>query len=336
MKLKIIILLIFTIVIQSCKKDKIILQPKNELKRFSKVKEQIFDLDTINFSEIKGKNGTLIYFNKNDFNIDKKSKVKVILKEYFEFNELVFNNINTVTDKNELLESSGVIYLEFQSDGKKINLKKNKFIEIKLPKEQLKESQLFYAKVDSLKPVKWKKDDPKYKRIIRVLNVGGGITIEREYIIPSDSLSFYNKKWKKEMLDYQNRISELTKMENYAIRLLSDKYNTMSLINFDTFIKSGVKLIDFQIESNNKSVEQLSFYIIYKNRKSFVSLYKTKDNLNFNKIPFIENETSLLVIGNENGNLLFDIIEIKENINKKLIFNLKKYDKKQVQNLLKR
>lgn len=336
MKFNITLLILLSILFQNCEKEKIILNPKNELEKFSKVKEQTFDLDTLSFSEIKGKNGTLIYFNKNDFNVEKESKVKVILKEYFELKDLIFNNINTITDKNELLESSGVIYLEFQSNGKKINIKKNKFIEIKLPKEQLKESLVFYAKIDNFKQVKWKKENIEYTKIINKVNFGGGITLEREYIFPSDSLSFYNEKWKKEMEDYQDYINRINKMNNYATRLISDKYNKMSLINFDTFIKSGIKLIDFQVDFKDKSIEQLTFYVLYKNRKAFVSLYKTIDDLNFNKIPFIENETSLLVIGKKNEKLLFDIINLKQNSTEKFKIHWKKYDENQIEILLKK
>ena len=337
MKFSITLLILFSLLFQNCKKEKIILNPKNELEKFSKVKEQVFNLDTLSFSEIKGKKGTLIYFNKNDFNTKKESKVKVILKEYFSLEDLVFNNINTITNKGELLESSGVIYLRFETNNKKINLKKNKFIIVKLPKEQLKESEIFYAKVDSLNQFKWKKDELKYTKVIKNENVGGGITIEREYLIPSDSVSYYNKKWKKENEEYQDKVRRQIEMNEemniYASRLLSGNFE---FINCDTFIRNGVKTIDFKAELIGESIEQLTFYILYKNRKSFVSLFGTIDNLNFKKIPFIENETSLLVIGNKNGELLSDLIEIKANSKELLKIDLKKVDNNQIESLLKK
>lgn len=333
MKFNIIILLVLSVFFQSCKEEINISNSINHLKKFSKIKEQIFDLDTLSFSEINGENGTRIYFIKNDFEVKKGAKVKVILKEYFDFKDLVYSNINTVTNKGELLESSGVIYLRFQSNNKKINLKKNKFIQIKLPKEQLKESQIFYAKIDSLNQFEWEKNKLEYTKINRKLNVGGGITIEKEYLVPLDSVSFYNEKWKKEITDYQNSIDIINKRNNYVSRLLSGNFE---FVNFDTFIKSGVRSIDFEVEIEGKSIEQLTFYVLYKNRKSFVSLFKTIDNLNFKKIPFIENETSLLVIGNKDGKLLSDIIVIKENSKEKLKIHLKKYDKTQIEILLKR
>jgi hypothetical protein len=333
MKFSITLLIFFSLLFQNCKKEKIILNPKNELKKFSTVKEQIFDLDTLSFSEIKGKNGTLIYFNKSDFNIKKESKVKVILREYFSLEDLVFNNINTITDKRELLESSGVIYLSFETENKKIYPKKNKFIIVKLPKEQLKESEIFYAKIDSLSQFKWQKDKLNYSTIINKRNVGGGITVRQEYLIPSDSISYYNEKWKKENEEYQNRIAEINKMNDYASRLLSGKYQ---FVNFDSFIESNIKRIDLEAELIGESTEQLTFYILYKNRNSFVSIYKSIDNLSFKQIPIIENETSILVIGNKNGKLLSDLINIEINSKENIKINLKKTERTEIENILKK
>ena len=331
MKFSITLLILFSLLFQNCKKEKIILNPKNELEKFSTIKEQIFDLDTLSFSEIKGKEGTLIYFNKSDFNIKKESKVKVILREYFSLEDLVFNNINTITNKGELLESSGVIYLSFETKNKRIYPKKNKFIIVKLPKEQLKESEIFYAKIDSLNQFKWEKDKLNYSTIINKINVGGGITVHQEYLIPSDSISYYNEKWKKENEEYQNRIAKINEMNNYTSRLLSGKFE---FINFDSFIESNIKRIDLKAELIGESAEQLTFYILYKNRKSFVSLYKSNDNLNFKQIPVIEDETSMLVIGNKNGDLLFDLIKI--NSKKNIKINLKKTERTEIENILKK
>ena len=333
MKFSITLLILFNLLFQNCKKDKIILNPKNELEKFSKVKEQVFDLDTLSFSEIKGKNGTLIYFNKSDFNIKKESKVKVILKEYFNFEDLVFNNINTITDKGELLESSGVIYLSFETENKKIYPKKNKFIIVKLPKEQLKESEIFYAKIDSLSQFKWQKDKLKYSKVINKRNVGGGIINHQEYLIPSDSISYYNEKWKKENEEYQNRIAKINKINDYASRLLSGKYE---FINFDSFIKSKIELININAELIGEPIQQLTFYILYKNRKSFVSLYRFNNNLNFEQIPIIENETSMLVIGSKNGELLYDLIDIKINSKKNVKINLKRIERTEIEKIFKK
>ena len=333
MKLSISLLIVFSLLFQNCKKEKVILNPKNELEKFSTVKKQVYNLDTLSFSKIKGEKGTLIYFNRSDFNINKNSKVKVILKEYFSFEDLVFNNINTITEKGKLLESSGVIYLSFESGNEKIYPKKNKFIIVKLPKKQLKESEIFYAKPDSLNQFKWEKDKLNYSTIINKKDAGGGITIYREYLIPSDSISYYNEKWRKENEEYQNRINEINEMNNYGSRLLSGKYE---FINFDSFIENKIERIDINAELIGDSIEQLTFYILYKNRKSFMSLYKTNNDLNFEQIPIIENETSMLVIGSKNGELLYDLIDIKINSKENIRINLKRIERNEIEKILKK
>jgi len=337
MKHKIFIILLL-ILFQNCKNDEIIIQPKNELQKFSKVKEQIYDLDTLSFSEIKGKKGTIIFFNRNDFNVNKNSKVKVILKEYYDFKELIYNNINTVTLDNKLLESSGVIYLKFISEGKKIKLKKNKFIEIKIPNKNLEENKLFYAKMDTIKPIKWLEDRTKFKKVT-LFNPDYGIYLE--FLIPVDSLDVYNKILEKEMLEYKQNIENIEKaekLENYASFLITQKYNEMNLMNFDKFIKSKINLISFDIELKNKSIKELYVYVIYKNRKSFISysMEINNDKFKFIDIPYINNQTDLLIIGSKNGKLLYNIIEIKEKPDKIFKVRLKKYNKDRVENLIKR
>ncbi len=122
----------------SCKDDKKVeLKPENYLQELNEVELQIFELDTISFSKIEGKNGTEIWFKREAFEVNDNQKITVQLKEFYDFKELIFNNINTITNKGELLESSGVIYLDFLADGKSLKLKENNRIGVKFPENRL-------------------------------------------------------------------------------------------------------------------------------------------------------------------------------------------------------
>ena len=89
----------------------------------AKVESQFFDLDTIALKEIEGKNGTKIYFLRESFDVDATDKISLELKEFYNISDLIRNNIRTITHDNKLLESSGVIYLNFTKNGEELKLK---------------------------------------------------------------------------------------------------------------------------------------------------------------------------------------------------------------------
>lgn len=331
MRLKFVIITVLIITFQSCIEDKIILSPKNTLKEFSKVKEQIFDIGSSEFEEIKGKKGTILYFNKNDFEIEKDADVRIILKEYFTLEELIYNNIRTITGNGELLESSGVIYLRIESNGKKINLKKNKFIIAKFPKEQIENMEIFYAETDSLNQFLWKKDSIKYTTIIRSENRGGGVTIDTEYIVPSDSIDFYNQKIDKEIEEYQNKIKEY----NQTIGSISTAFNdNYEFINIDKLVVEDLVEIDIEFELSIQEIEFLTIYFFYENKNSFISHYLIDNDLSFEKMPIIKNQTSVFIVGQKNRNFYMDNFEIDEKSSKYKI-NLKRVKKEKIVNFIK-
>jgi hypothetical protein len=126
MKKQILTYFLVSISVFSCKKDIAKFEPTNPFEKVVLVESQVFDLDTIGVKEIIGEKGTKIYFNREDFEIGKNDKVSVELKEYYNRLELISDNLNTITDKNELLESNGVIFLKFKSGDKELKLKDKK------------------------------------------------------------------------------------------------------------------------------------------------------------------------------------------------------------------
>ena len=127
MKKIIVIITIGILFFQSCTEDKVsknkIFNPfqENENARES----QFFNLDTVQLKEITGKYGTKIYFDRNSFNVKGTDKITLELRELYSIQDLIKNNIRTITSKNELLESSGVIYLNFKRNGENIDLAGN-------------------------------------------------------------------------------------------------------------------------------------------------------------------------------------------------------------------
>jgi hypothetical protein len=147
------LILAFTV---SCKKDKKVeLKPENYLQELNEVELQIFELDTISFSKIEGKNGTEIWFRREAFEVNENQKITIELREFYDFKELIFNNINTITNKGELLESSGVIYLDFLADGKSLKLKGDNRIGVKFPENRLQNNNIYSGTKDSLNRFAW-------------------------------------------------------------------------------------------------------------------------------------------------------------------------------------
>ena len=134
------ILIVFSLVLLTigCQKDeKEIFIPKNYLEEFQTEKIQIFDLDTLSSKEIKGKNGTIINFNRSDFEVNTNELVTLELLELYDFKEILYRNLSTITTDNELLETNGVLYISFKSNNEEIKLKENKVLMVYPPKESL-------------------------------------------------------------------------------------------------------------------------------------------------------------------------------------------------------
>lgn len=112
------ILLIFGL-FTNCEREKQEFQPTNHLQKFSQVESQIFELDNTSWQLVRGKLGTEIYFVRDNFEIEENHKITLELKEFYDSEELLYNNINTITNKNELLESNGVIFIDFKTNGGK-------------------------------------------------------------------------------------------------------------------------------------------------------------------------------------------------------------------------
>lgn len=318
MKIAYIVLAAF-IVLTSCQKEEKLNNIfKNHLSEFQSEKKQIFDLDTIPFKLIKGKNDTKIYFNRADFDISKDQKITLELIELYDFKEVLFRNMSTVTTQNKLLETNGVLFIEFKSKGKTVKLKEGKILKVIPLKERLDGNDIFIAKTDSLKNTKWLKTRQDYITVESYK--GGGITVI--YEIHQDSLESFRRR-EDQILESKKEIQDFFVIEN----------GNFGWINIDRVVDVDFEL-DFSINTKTLKHNAYNIYFTYTNLKSFVKYCRDLDSLSFNKIP-VKGKTWMTILTEKDGNLLYDKIEMKKKLNSsKITLNLKKITKEKLGKLL--
>ncbi len=301
-KLRILFIVVLFLLTSSCENEKETVKPQNPLRNISEVKMQSFDLDTTSLKEIVGQKGTKILFRRDVFDVNESQKITLELKEFYDFEELLLNNINTITEKGELLESSGVIYLDFKSDGKSLSLKENEKIGITFPDDRVGTNGIYSASVDTLNQFTWKEQEV----YVTIMEFDEEYGIELEKSIPRDSLRYYLREIDTlipEMLPGQTRVP------NYNItgRVFLDK---LKWINIDVVVKPDY-LVNFELVPNLKELDYLKVYFVYNDINSFISRFRWTDNLEFKNIP-VKNKTDLVVLG-----VAEDIIySTKVNLNK--------------------
>lgn len=307
MRLRYYFLALTTLLLSNCTEEKLApFNPKNYLSQFQTEKSQFFDLDTLYFKEIIGKHGTRINFNRELFDINNTDPIQLELIELYDFKEILYRNIQTLTTDNKLLETSGVLKIKITSKGKEVAIKKGKKLIVYPPKEKLKNNNIFLSETDSIGNIKWKLTNQNYTRI--ETNVGGGIT--KLDIIPTDSLPNY--------LQYINqKESTLKKLVNSKInkRMLILTQTNNDWINIDRFVKTTSK-INFQIKNHKKEFSGYHFYFNYKDLDSFLYESRLNNDLLFNEIP-LEGEMNMVVIGEKNNEIFYDIVELSSKLNEK-------------------
>lgn len=322
MKNQIITYILVLFSIFSCKKDITEFEPTNPFQNILIVEKQVFELDTISIQEIIGEKGTKIYFNRDDFDIDENAKVTLELKEYYSRLELISDNLNTITDKNELLESNGVLFLDFKVGDKKIKLKKDKKLKLQFAQEFRKEDRIFNGVLDSLGQIKWFKNNESYT-VFSILDYEltsryRGVETYREKIIPIDSIQYY-----------QDINIESKWWLNPPILI-----DNFGWINVDKFLNPDSK-ISYELSLNIKKLDYINSFFLYKGLNSFISDYRKSDSLIFTDIP-LKNETSLIIIGKKGNDYFAEKSILNSDISGKLKMNLIKIDSTELKNLIKK
>ena len=156
-----IILLLTVLLCTSCQEDitSNLKQIENQLKT-ENTSTSTFTLK--NDTVLKGKLGTQIFIPKDLFANYTNGKITFELKEYFSKEDMILNGLSTITDKDELLESSGMIYINFTEEGKQLTIKEGKRYKAQLPNKILANSNLYSNANDSI--FKWEFIEPILRR----------------------------------------------------------------------------------------------------------------------------------------------------------------------------
>tara|TARA_R110000744_G_scaffold345783_1_gene451214 strand:- start:897 stop:1880 length:984 start_codon:yes stop_codon:yes gene_type:complete len=304
---KIIVIVFGLLLLISCVEDKVsknkIFNPFQESENIGK--SQYFNLDTVQLKEITGKYGTKIYFDRNSFNLKGSDKVILELKELYSIEDLITNNIRTITNENDLLESSGVIYLNFTRNGEKLNLPDNSSIRVKFPINLSNQDKLFNGKIDSLGQISWSKIEASFM----VIRYDKTFAIDVGFEVTLDSLPYYQKMWKEQDSIYESTMRSYEKIESRVGSSLS--FNKLGWINIDRFVEEPVKM-DL-ILKNKLELDGLVVYVIYENLNSFISYYPEEtQSISLRDVPVLE-KTFLVAVG----------IKEKQLFAEKVLFNKK-------------
>jgi len=304
---KILVLIIGILLFHSCSEEKV---SQNKIFNPFQNKEtvgesQFFSLDTVQLKEITGKYGTKIYFDRNSFNLKGSDKVILELKELYSIQDLITNNIRTITKENNLLESSGVIYLNLTRNGEKLNLPDNSNIRVEFPLIFSKKDKLFNGEMDSLGQISWSE----LKSYFTVLKFDQKYKIDMPHNVILDSLPYYEELWRKQDSIYEKTFGRFDRIEKRVGTLLS--FNKLGWINIDKFVEKPAQM-DFTF-INSLDVEGLIVYALYDSLNSFISYYpdETKDII-LKEIPVLE-KTHFIVVGIKDGQLFAQKILVNEN-----------------------
>jgi hypothetical protein len=302
------ILIISSLLVFSCKEDgkDIENNPFNPLENLDKKESQFFDLDTISLKQITGKYGTKIYYDRTFFDVGKTDQITLELKEFYELRDLVTNNIRTITNENELLESSGVIYLDFKKNGASINLKDSASIKVRFPKELSNQDKLFIGEIDSVGQTSWSELEAK----VSFMKFNQKWQIDYLFETTLDSLPYYEELWRKQdsiIIERQENYKEIESKLNPLFSI-----NKLGWINIDRFVEQTVSK-DIKLEITT-TVDGIIVYFIYENLNSFTGYYPYEvDKILLSEVPIVD-ETNMVIVGQKNDKLYARKIKLGEKL----------------------
>ncbi|WP_438965162.1 hypothetical protein [Flavobacterium sp.] len=164
--MKKIILFFVAIIFISCQEEKKvetdntpISKVKDLANSFKTDKLQTFEFILKEDTLFTGKEGTKIFIPKDLFENYTNGKITFELKEFYTKEDIILNGLSTITDKDELLESSGMFYINFKEEGKQLNIKKGKNYKVEVANKPLSNSNIYYNDNDSI--FRWKLSDEK-------------------------------------------------------------------------------------------------------------------------------------------------------------------------------
>jgi hypothetical protein len=160
---------------------------------------QTFSIDPDKDCNITCAQGTRIFIPKESFDFpeyEDHSMVSLQVQEYYGKEALLMGNLGTVSD-DKLLESAGTIRIEAFHNGKNVELKKDKSIELGFPDRVGKEKKgmdLFTGSKDKNGNINWQTGSGR----VTGYQPSGGFIINSKYASPSKHFALFNQMLQRE------------------------------------------------------------------------------------------------------------------------------------------
>lgn len=361
--MKTIYILIFSIVMLSCQKEKTSLPiEENSIAISSQLKtdklqnfEFVLKKDTL----ISGKEGTKVWITKDLFENYTNGKITFELKEFYSKKDMILNGLSTVTDKDELLESSGMFYINFKEGDKQLKIKKGKSYDVTIPNKPLAESNIYYNNNDSIfswelsenkihteisdivrnleyfKSGKWKYENipDKFKKRVAIDSL--------EIVKKRDSLKYLkiinedNKKSIEALIESNSEWAivledqNLTKEEEIVRHNFYENQNQiysftsdkLGWINIDKILAYEVEK-EITFKNTNQDLKYFSFNLIYQNNQSLLNYNLGQFDTYLNKTKII-GKIKVVVYANSGNKIMFDSFYIDKNSKSEFDLNFK-------------
>lgn len=361
--MKTIYILIFSIVMLSCQKEKTSLPiEENSIAISSQLKtdklqnfEFVLKKDTL----ISGKEGTKVWITKDLFENYTNGKITFELKEFYSKEDMILNGLSTVTNKDELLESSGMFYINFKEGNKQLKIKKGKSYDVTIPNKPLAESNIYYNNNDSIfswelsenkihteisdivrnleyfKSGKWKYENipDKFKKRVAIDSL--------EIIKKRDSLKYLkiinedNKKSIEALIESNSEWAivledqNLTKEEEIVRHNFYENQNQiysftsdkLGWINIDKILAYEVEK-EITFKNTNQDLKYFSFNLIYQNNQSLLNYNLGQFDTYLNKTKII-GKIKVVVYANSGNKIMFDSFYIDKNSKSEFDLNFK-------------
>lgn len=274
---------------------------------------QFFTVLTDKKNEIKGEQGTVILFPKGCFNT-KEKEIKIELKECYSIPDMIKNNLSTITTKNEILESDGMIYINATaSNGDTLNLLKPIRIETVTRKKD-SDMQIFNGKKD--KSIVWELSKSKIAVEKQINAVDEEIKLEGDNIIKGKPI-----------------IGKSEHYYDYIYSFTTDRLGT-GWLNLDKY--NYTQRTEIEITLADKS-EPALYYLVFDNYRILLSGIAKNGKIEFiggNQLP--KNETAVLIGLMRNPDDTYNFASVNINtVQKSHVFpKLKKISKQKLDRIL--
>lgn len=361
--MKTIYILIFSIVMLSYQKEKTSLPiEENSIAISSQLKtdklqnfEFVLKKDTL----ISGKEGTKVWITKDLFENYTNGKITFELKEFYSKEDMILNGLSTVTDKDELLESSGMFYINFKEGDKQLKIKKGKSYDVTIPNKPLAESNIYYNNNDSIfswelsenkihteisdivrnleyfKSGKWKYENipDKFKKRVAIDSL--------EIVKKRDSLKYLkiinedNKKSIEALIESNSEWAivledqNLTKEEEIVRHNFYENQNQIYSFTLDKLGWINIdKILAYEVEkeitfkNTNQDLKYFSFNLIYQNNQSLLNYNLGQFDTYLNKTKII-GKIKVVVYANSGNKIMFDSFYIDKNSKSEFDLNFK-------------